>query len=147
MFVEDQPGHCPGEAQHAGDDERHLPAVHHDCPHYQRRCNHRTNRRTDVKVTHSDGTFFRREPLGRRFQACRDHCRFRRAYCATGQRQTAPAACQRSRAAEYRPQNGKHRIADFGAQYVKDVASNRLHECVSRRIGRDNIGILLSGDV
>ncbi len=86
VFVENQPGHRPGEAQHAGDNEGQLPAVHDDCPYHQRRCNHRPDRGADVEVAYGDRTLFCREPLGGGFQACRDHRSFSGTYCTTGQR-------------------------------------------------------------
>ena len=54
VFIEDQPRHGPGKTQHTGDDERHLPAVHHNRPHHQWRSDHRPDGGTHVEVTDSD---------------------------------------------------------------------------------------------
>ncbi|MPN33930.1 hypothetical protein SDC9_181422 [bioreactor metagenome] len=103
MLIEDKPGHGPDEAQGTRDNERHLPAVHHDRPDNQRRGNHRTDRGADVKVADRNGAFFRREPFGTGFQPRRDHRGFCRTDRAARQRQAPPASCQCGCATENGP--------------------------------------------
>ncbi len=147
MLIEDQPAERPNQAQHASDDKCHLPAVRHNRPHHQRRRQHSADRGADVEVAHGDGALFSREPLAARFQARRDHRRFRRADCAARQRKTAPAACHRRRGAENRPEYGKHGIADFGAEQIEHVARDRLHNGIAGGVGRHDVGVLLGGDM
>ena len=147
MFIENQPCHCPDKAQCTGDDKCHLPAVHHDCPYHQRRRNHRTNRRTYVKIAYCDGTLFRREPFGAGFQTRRDHRCFRGTDRTTSNSQATPATCQRGCTTEHGPQHSKHCITDFRTQHIQYITCYRLHDRISSRIGCDDIGILLGGDV
>ena len=147
VLIENQPRDCPGEAQHAGNDESHLPAVHHDSPHHQRRRNHRPDGRTHVEVADSNRALFCREPLGTGLQSRRDHRGFCRTDRTARQRQAAPAARQRGGSAEHRPGDGEEGIADFGTEDIQHVACNRLHDGVRRGIGSNDVGVLLRGDM
>ena len=147
VFVEQQPADGPDQAQHAGDDERHLPAVRDDGPYHQRRGDHAADRRAHVEIADGDRTLFGREPFAAGLQPGGDHCRFRHADRAARQRQPAPTVGQCGAHAEQRPQNGEHGVADLGAQHVQHVARHRLHHGVARGVGGDDIGILLGGDV
>ena len=147
MFIEDQPANRPNHTEDAGDDKCHFPAVGDDGPDHQRRRDHSADRGADVEIAHGDGTLFRREPLAAGFQAGRDHRGFRRADRAARNRQAAPAARQRGGGAEDRPKDGEHRIANFGAENIKNITRDRLHDGIAGRVSGDDIGVLLGGNV
>ncbi|MNC22938.1 hypothetical protein D3C75_709460 [compost metagenome] len=146
VLIEDQPADGPDQAQDTGNDKRHFPAVGHNRPDHQRGSEHRAHRGSDVKVTHRDGALFGREPFATGFQPGRDHRRFGHTDRTTGHSQTDPAVGQRGAHTEDGPQDGKHRIADFSAEHVENIACNGLHQGIAGRIGGNNIGILLGRD-
>ena len=147
VFIEDQPRHGPGKAQHTGDDERHLPAVHHNRPHHQWRSNHRPDGGAHVEVTDSDRTLFCREPFRAGFQTRGDHRCFGSTYRTTRQRQSAPTAGQRGRPTEDGPGYSEEGITNFCTQNIKNITCYRLHYGVSGRVSRNDVRVLLRGDM
>ena len=145
-LVEQQPQRDPGQAEHAGEHERELPAVRQNRPRHERRRQHRAQRRAHVEEAAGQPALGRGKPFRRRLHAGRIRRPFRETEQRAQPEQRLPAAGQAVRHADERPRDREDREPELQPDGVHDVAADRLQH--DRELeGAEDPRVLLRADV